>query len=284
LTLFTDARDWQSAQASVPELQRRGIDRQLVTRDQAFAIEPALRPLGNALQGAVYAASDESGDAHVFCERLADACAKRGVVFRLATTVLGMSIDDKTNQAVGVRVAQSSSADFDNETLTADAFVVCLGSHTPLLTRPLGIDLPIFPAKGYSVTLPVIDPSKAPTVSLTDEAEKLVFSRLGDRLRVAGTAELCGFDRSIDADRCAHIAQRAAALFPDALDTARAIPWAGLRPATPSGVPTIGRTRFSNLFLNSGQGTLGWTLACGSGQAIAKIINGEQPTIGFPFR
>ncbi len=167
--------------------------------------------------------------------------------------------------------------------LRADAYVVAMGAFSPLLLQPLGIHLPIYPAKGYSVTMPVADASKAHQVSLTDDGHKLVFSRLGDRLRIAGTAELNGYDRDLNPQRCQAIVRRVEALFPGAGDTSRAAFWTGLRPTTPSNLPVIGQSRLPNLFLNTGHGTLGWTHACGSGKSIARIISGLAPELDFAF-
>jgi D-amino-acid dehydrogenase len=167
--------------------------------------------------------------------------------------------------------------------LRADAYVVALGSMSPLYTRPLGIRLPIYPAKGYSVTMPVRDATRAFQVSLTDDEYKIVFSRLGDRLRIAGTAELNGYDRDLNRVRCEALVRRTEELFPGAGDTERAQYWTGLRPATPSNVPIIGRSKLRNLYLNTGHGTLGWTHACGSGKSIARIVSGLKPEVEFPF-
>jgi D-amino-acid dehydrogenase len=168
-----------------------------------------------------------------------------------------------------------------------------MGSVSPLLAQPLGLRLPIYPAKGYSVTMPVKDAAKAHQVSLTDDEYKLVFSRLtapatetapaSDRLRIAGTAELNGYDRDLNRVRCEAIVRRVEELFPGAGDGERAQFWTGLRPATPSNVPLIGRTRVGGLFLNTGHGTLGWTHACGSGKSIARIITGLKPEVNFAF-
>ncbi|HET9351523.1 MAG TPA: FAD-dependent oxidoreductase, partial [Burkholderiales bacterium] len=168
----------------------------------------------------------------------------------------------------------------------ADAYVVALGSYSPLLLAPLGIRIPVYPLKGYSVTLPLgpAELDAAPTVSLSDEARKIVISRLGNRLRAAGTAELAGYDTSVNALRCAAIARRIRELFPALGAVTTVETWAGLRPATPSNVPLIGRTKFRNLFLNTGHGTLGWTLACGSGAALAELVSGRRPAVEFPFR
>ena len=174
--------------------------------------------------------------------------------------------------------------------LYADAYVMAMGSFSPLLMKPLGINLPIYPAKGYSVTLPVKDASMAHQVSLTDDEFKLVFSRLTpvngegiDRLRIAGTAEFNGYDRDLNRIRCEAIVRRVEQLFPGAGDTTQASFWSGLRPATPSNVPLIGKSKLPNLYLNTGHGTLGWTHACGSGKSIARIVSGLAPEVDFAF-
>jgi D-amino-acid dehydrogenase len=169
------------------------------------------------------------------------------------------------------------------ETLAGDAFVVALGAYSPLLTRPLGIDLPVYPAKGYSATLAVADADRAPRVSLTDDEAKIVISRLGERLRVAGTAELSGWSTDLNPVRCEALVRRVESFFPDACDWERPEYWAGLRPSTPSNVPLVGATRIPNLWLNTGHGTLGWTMACGSGAALADLISGRRPDVDFAF-
>ena len=171
--------------------------------------------------------------------------------------------------------------------IVGDAYVLAMGSLSPIYAAPLGIRLPIYPAKGYSVTLPVKDASKAHQVSLTDDEFKLVFSRYtaddGDRLRIAGTAELNGYDRDLNRVRCEAIVRRVEQLFPGAGDTTNAQFWTGLRPATPSNVPLIGKTKIPNFFLNTGHGTLGWTHSCGSGKSIARIVSGLKPEVDFAF-
>jgi D-amino-acid dehydrogenase len=170
-----------------------------------------------------------------------------------------------------------------DSTMTADAYVVALGSYSPLLTGPIGLYLPIYPAKGYSASVPVADPALAPTVSLTDDSAKIVFSRLGDRLRIAGTAELSGYSTDLNPVRCEALTRRAREMFPGAGDYDRATFWTGLRPSTPSNVPLIGKTKYPNLFLNTGHGTLGWTMACGSARALADIISKKKPEVDFRF-
>ena len=173
----------------------------------------------------------------------------------------------------------------DGERFDADAYAVSLGSYSPLVLAPLGIHIPVYPLKGYSITLPLgaAQPRDAPSVSLTDEAHKIVISRLGDRLRAAGTAELTGYDTSVNPARCEAIVKRVRELFPRLARVEEIETWAGLRPATPSNVPLIGRTRVRNLFLNTGHGTLGWTLACGSGRALADLVSGRRPEVPFRF-
>ena len=169
------------------------------------------------------------------------------------------------------------------EVLRADAYVAALGSHTPHLVGPLGVSCPVYPAKGYSATFKIIDEAAAPGFSLTDSAHKVVYTRLGNRLRMAGTAELSGYDLSLNTRRCQSMTAQARELFPSALDFDQVDYWAGLRPSTPSNVPLIGLTRIPNLYLNTGHGTLGWTMGVGSGRALADLISGQRPEPEFPF-
>jgi len=167
--------------------------------------------------------------------------------------------------------------------LKADKYLLCMGSYSPMLVKDLGVDLLIYPAKGYSATLQIDDASKAPQVSLTDDEYKLVFSRLGDKLRIAGTAELNGYSTELNDVRCKAITRRVMELFPGMANPDNAVYWTGLRPATPSNVPYIGLSKIPNLYLNTGHGTLGWTHSCGSGRSIASIMNGKQPELDFAF-
>ena len=197
--------------------------------------------------------------------------------FLYNTQILALNSDGARITGVHIRDEQAE------QTLTADDYVLALGSYSPQLVKPLGIDLLIYPAKGYSATYPIINPAQAPQVSLTDDEFKLVFSRLGNRLRVAGTAELNGYSIELNELRCNAITRRVMQLFPDAVDISQVQYWTGLRPATPSNVPYIGRSKIANLFLNTGHGTLGWTHACGSGRALADIMVGQQPQVDFAF-
>ena len=248
------------------------------TPDECVALEPALARAKHLLTGGSYTETDESGDAYEFTVGLAKRCAQRGVRFDFDVDIKGFSVNN--GKISNVRI---QGKDGRPDTVGADAYVLALGSYSPLLARPLGIDLPIYPLKGYSVTMPVKNAAAAWTVSLTDDAQKLVFSRLGDRLRIAGTAELNGYNTEINRVRCEAIVKRTLELFPGAGDPAKAQFWAGLRPATPSNIPCIGRTKYPNLFLDTGHGTLGWTFACGSGRALADIVSGRKAEVDFAF-
>jgi D-amino-acid dehydrogenase len=242
------------------------------TPDECIAIEPALAPARKLLIGGTWYPTDESGDAHKFTTELAKLCAAKGVHFDFGVAIQGLETGN--GRITGVKTTQGSSID-------ADAFVLALGSYSPLFARPIGIDLAIYPLKGYSVTLPVKDPAAAWTTSLSDDARKLVLSRLGDRLRIAGTAELNGYDTAINRVRCDAIVERVMQLFPQAGDASQATFWAGLRPATPSNIPYVGKSRYPNLFLNTGHGTLGWTFACGSGRILADVVSGRRPEVAL---
>jgi D-amino-acid dehydrogenase len=297
LHYYTSRAEFEAAREATALMRRHGLDRVVMTTDEALAIEPALAPAAARIVGATYSPSDESGDAHLFTVRLAELAKGLGVRFRTGCTIQGLRASEKGVTGVvvdegdatlrprgvqgdasplGRRVASPSS-------ISGDAYVVALGAYSPLLTRPLGIDIPVYPAKGYSATLAVADPARAPTVSLTDDEAKIVISRLGERIRVAGTAELSGWSTDLNPVRCESLVKRVSSIFPGACDWSRPEYWAGLRPATPSNVPLVGRTRIPNLWLNTGHGTLGWTMACGSGSALANLMGGREPGVRFAF-
>jgi D-amino-acid dehydrogenase len=278
LHFATDGHDFEVLARSAEAVRALGIDRQVKSAPECLALEPALKDSQDPVTGGVYTPGDESGDACRFTQELARLAARRGVRFRFDSSV--KAIDVTGEEVSGVRLEN------EQQELNADAYVVALGSYSPLLLRPLGIRIPVYPLKGYSITLqlgPEHDDA-APSMSLTDEAHKIVISRLGTRLRAAGTAELTGYDTAVSRVRCAAIAQRVRELFPGLGGITAHESWTGLRPATPDNVPIIGRTRLRNLFLNTGHGTLGWTLACGSGRALADLVSGRQPEIPFRFR
>ena len=278
LHYYTDAAEFDQACRAAGLMRSLGLEREIRTAAEAVALEPALAAAQARIVGATYTAADESGDAHAFTRNLAALAARAGVAFRY-----GHAVQAVLGSAQGVAGVVVRPGEGPEQTLTADAYVVALGSHSPRFTRPLGVSIPVYPAKGYSATLEVADAARAPTVSLTDEAAKLVMSRFGNRWRVAGTAELAGYSTELNPVRCQAMIRRVREIFPGAADYDRAVFWAGLRPATPSNVPLVGRTRIGNLYLNTGHGTLGWTLGAGSGKALADILSGRAPDVNFNF-
>jgi len=282
LNIYTSAAEFDAARAPARIMREHGCEIRLLDANEVLRVEPALAQTQQQIVGGSYAPQDESGDAHRFTRELAALATARGARFRFGCTI--QSLLGAGGMVEGVRVAATAEdAMVREEVLRADAFLVCLGSYSPLLLRPLGLRLNMYPAKGYSATLPIGDVAKAYSVSLTDSEHKIVFSRLGDRLRVAGTAEFNGYDTSLNPVRCEVLVRRLLQLFPGIADPAAAQFWTGLRPSTPSNLPYVGRTRYANLFLNTGHGTLGWTQACGSGRAIADIISERQPDVDFAF-
>lgn len=277
LHFYTSEQEFAEALEPAKIMREFGCDRHVISTQQAIALEPALASIQHQIAGATYTAADESGDAHQFTQNLASLCAAQGVQFLYNSSIVALNSDGQ--KITGVR----TKSDQGEQTFTADNYVLALGSYSPQLVKPLGLDLLIYPAKGYSATFPIIQADKAPSVSLTDDEFKLVFSRLGDRLRVAGTAELNGYSTELNEVRCKAITRRVMQLFPDVVDIDRVHYWTGLRPATPSNVPYIGHSKIANLWLDTGHGTLGWTHACGSGRALADIVAGQKPEVDFAF-
>ncbi|WP_415036569.1 D-amino acid dehydrogenase [Azonexus sp.] len=277
LHLYTSRQDMAASLGARQVMARHGLAREMLDVAACLELEPALAPAAHLLVGGDYTASDESGDAHRFTQALAAHSAAAGVEFCYDTHIERLATAGGRIAGVVTRGPQGASL------RTADAYVLALGSESPLLLRPHGVHLPVYPAKGYSATLPLANPDSAPYVSLTDDAYKLVFSRLGNRLRIAGTAEFNGYNRELDPLRCHALLRRTRQLFPKLEIAGEADFWCGLRPATPSNLPLIGRSRLSNLWLNTGHGTLGWTLACGSGAALSDLIAGKRPSPDFPF-
>lgn len=278
LHFYTNPQEFEGAEGPAAQMRALGCDRRVISADEAVKLEPALAHIRPQLAGATYTAEDESGDANQFARELVKRCEQDGVQFLMSHTITAL-------REVGSEIDHVEATDSEGrfQRIKADAYVLAMGSLSPLYAKPLGIELPIYPAKGYSVTMPVKDARMAHQVSLTDDEYKLVFSRLGDRLRIAGTAELNGYDRDLNRVRCEAIVRRVEELFPGAGHLDQAQFWTGLRPATPSNVPIIGRSKVKNLFLNTGHGTLGWTHACGSGKSIARIVSGLQPEVNFAF-
>lgn len=270
LHFYTNPRDFEHALPQATLMTSAGCQRIVKSAAECVAIEPALAGAVSPVVGGVFTPDDESGDAYKFVGQLATHCAARGVEFRYGLAV--NALHETGGRITGVDLA-------GGEVLRPDVVVVACGSYSARLLRPLGLRIPVIPAKGYSITISLEEAAPAPIVSLTDDECKLVISRLGNRLRVAGTAEFTGYDTSVSPARCAVIVRRVRALFPQ-LSLDRGVEyWAGLRPATPGNVPLIGVSRLPNLFVNTGHGTLGWTLACGSGRLLADIVAGRAPEV-----
>jgi D-amino-acid dehydrogenase len=282
LHFYTNQKDFEDSLAAAKLMRDLGCPRNSIDADEVIRIEPALGSIRSKIVGGDYTATDESGDVYKFTTGLARKAADSGVNFQFNTSITRL-LSEGSGASAKISGVEIIDADGRHKILRADSFVLAMGSFSVPLVKPLGIDLMIYPGKGYSATYKIKNPEVAPSVSLTDDGYKLVVSRLGDRLRVAGTCELNGYTRELNTTRCEAITRRTRELFPDACDYANPIYWTGLRPLTPSNVPYIGKTKFSNLFLNTGHGTLGWTMGCGSGRAIAEIVSGRLPEVDFAF-
>ena len=282
LHYYTDEAEFASAIRAAALMRETGLDRDVKNAAECLQIEPALAHTRRPIVGGTYTSTDESGDAMKFTQVLAEKCQQIGVRFQYNTDILGLVPEG--DRVSGVAVSQQTAGPREHAILSADAVLVSLGSYSPLLLRPLGITLDVYPAKGYSATIPVREGDVAPSVAMTDDGCKIVFSRLGDRLRVAGTAEMNGYNLDLTPVRCRALIERTREIFPLAGDFDAAEFWAGLRPSTPSNLPYIGRAGcFGNLWLNTGHGTLGWTEAVGSGCAVAELMAGRKPEVDFPF-
>ena len=287
LHFFSSQQDFDAGAAGAEVMRRHGVDRRVLSRDEVLAIEPALRSHASHIAGGTYTPSDESGDARVFTQELAKRCAARGVRFLYGHDVTGFASSGRTVDSVTVQCRTSRR----RETLAADNFVAAMGSYTaPVLREAFGqcgMALNIYPAKGYSATLKLKRPQDASVVSMIDDARKVAISRLGDTVRIAGTAELAGYDTSLDTPtarvRCQALVERYEQLFPGVADTSEPNYWTGLRPSTPTNIPYIGRSPMHNLWVNAGHGTLGWTHGAGSGRALAELMSGRRPALDFGF-
>lgn len=269
LVLYRGAREFDAALQERTLLETLGVPTVVLDRAGCVAQEPALEPESGQLAGGILYPGDELGDCRQFTEQLAEHARAAGVEFHTDTTVLALETrNDRIDRVLT-----------DRDPLRADAFVLACGSYSPLLVRPLGIRLPVYPVKGYSITVPITNPAAAPQGTITDEGFKTVITRLGSRLRAAGTAELAGYNLDIRERRLDTLRHVVRQLFPDAGDLKLAEGWTGLRPMTPDNPPVLGVTAYRNLFLNTGHGTLGWTMACGSGRVLADIVSGRNPDI-----
>jgi D-amino-acid dehydrogenase len=269
LQLFRTQKQLDAIGADTRVLEAFGVPHEVLDTAGCAVTEPALALVPGKYVGGLRLPGDETGDAHLFTQRLAAMAAAAGVTFRYGITVKALETD--AGVVTGVVTDQGR--------VTADRYVVALGSYAPALLRPLKVHVPVYPVKGYSLTLPVTDEAAAPVSTVMDETFKVAITRLGDRIRVGGTAELAGFSLALRKPRRDTLAHSVSDLFPRGGDLAKASFWTGLRPMTPDGTPVVGGTRYANLFLNTGHGTLGWTMACGSGRLLADLVTGRKPDI-----
>ena len=269
LQLFRTQAQLDGTAADIAILQRYGVAFELLDRDGCIRHEPALARVRDKFVGGLRLPGDETGDCFKFTQNLAALAVQRGVQFRYGTRI----------ERLQFAKAQIDGVVTDAGTLKADAYLVALGSHSPLLLKPLGIRIPVYPVKGYSITVPITDAAGAPESTVMDETHKVAVTRLGERIRVGGTAELAGYTLKLHEARRATLAHVVTDLFPNGGDVSRAEFWCGLRPMTPDGTPVVGGTRLKNLFLATGHGTLGWTMAAGTGRVMADVISGRAPQI-----
>jgi D-amino-acid dehydrogenase len=269
LRLFRDEAALAAAKRSAADVGKVGISYRLLDADQCVLLEPALASARKKIAGGIHFPDDESGDAFKFTSALAEICRDAGVDFRFGVRI--EAIDTAGDVVSGIMT--------DAGRLEAEHYLVALGSESAALLRPLGIKVPIYPVKGYSVTVPLDGWNAAPTVPLADDGRKMGIVRLGDRLRLAGTAEFTGFDTSLNPARGANLIAVLQDLFPDCPTTDQGQHWTGLRPMTPDGIPILGASSYRNLYLNLGHGHLGWTMACGSAKVLADLMAGAVPDI-----
>jgi D-amino-acid dehydrogenase len=267
--LFRTQAQVDAAAKDIAVLERSGVPYELLDRDGIARVEPALEKVRHKLAGALRLPNDQTGDCQLFTTRLAELAVKLGVEFRFGQRIERLDVaGDRLN---GVWI--------DGKLETADQYVLALGSYSPQLLRPLGIQAPVYPLKGYSLTVPIVDAGMAPTSTILDETYKVAMTRFDDRIRIGGMAEIAGYDLTLDPRRRETLEMLVNDLYPRGGDLAQATFWTGLRPATPDGTPIVGATPVRNLFLNTGHGTLGWTMACGSGRLLADLMSRKRPQI-----
>ncbi len=269
LQLFRAQKQLDAAGKDIEVLRAFGVPYQLLDREACLPYEPALAAVKDKFVGALRLPGDETGDCFMFTQKLAAIAQAAGVRFRWRVTV----------KALQYEAGHVTGALTDAGQVAADCTVVALGSYSPLLVKPLGIDLPVYPVKGYSITVPVVDAAYAPESTVMDETHKVAVTRLGDRIRVGGTAELAGYSLAMREARRETLEHVVTDLFPRGGDVSRASFWAGLRPMTPDGTPVIGPSGLSGLWLSTGHGTLGWTMAAGSGRLLADWISERATAI-----
>lgn len=269
LQLFRTQKQVDGAAKDIEVLRADGVPFEVLDRDACIAAEPGLAAARDKIAGGLRLPGDETGDCFKFTNALSVMAEQLGVTFRY-----GVSIDGLESEGGRIAAVRTSEG-----RITADAFVVALGSYSPFLVAAFGMKLPVYPVKGYSITVPITDESRAPVSTVMDETHKIAITRLGDRIRVGGMAEIAGFDLSLNPKRRATLEHSVEDLFGGAGDQSKATFWTGLRPMTPDGTPVVGRSTIPNLFLNTGHGTLGWTMAAGSGRVVADIVSGKRTEI-----
>ena len=270
LQVFRTQKQLDGSASDIAVLKQYGVPYELLDPAGCVAAEPALARVREKLVGGLRLPGDETGDCFKFTQALARLAEGLGVRFRYGVTIQGLRREG--GKIAGVLTSEGE--------LKADAYVLALGSYSPLLLRQVGLNIPVYPIKGYSITVPVADADAAPVSTVMDETFKVAVTRLGDRIRVGGTAEISGYDLTLREARRETLVHTVTDLFPQGGHIEQASFWCGLRPMTPDGTPVIGPTPYSNLFLNTGHGTLGWTMSCGSGRVMADIISGRKPDIG----
>ncbi|MBC7719699.1 MAG: D-amino acid dehydrogenase [Chitinophagaceae bacterium] len=307
LHYYTTQKSFDTAGSAAQLMGKYGVNRRVVSTAELLTIEPAFAQFAHRVVGGTYTASDESGDARVFTQALAERCAQRGATFLYGHRVTGLEKIGNTIQSIAVKACNTPAlavSGHESMHLKADAFVVACGSYSAPLLRTVGVNLPIYPGKGYSASFKLLKPDLAPYVSTIDDEVKCAMSRLGQPasggnndsgafLRVAGTIEVGGYDLSLNTPlaqaRCRMLAKRVEEVLPGVCDTRTEAEggqphfWTGLRPATPTNIPYIGKTKIGKLWVNAGHGTLGWTHGAGSGKALAELISGQTPEMAFKF-
>lgn len=269
LQLFRTQAQLDGVGSDIDVLKSYGVAYELLDRDGCIRAEPALAAVREKFVGGLRLPGDETGDCRMFTERLAALAVEQGVTFHYSTEV--SNITTAAGEITSVRTSTGE--------LSADVYVMALGSYSPLMLRRIGIRIPVYPIKGYSITVPIVDAAGAPESTVMDETYKVAITRLGDRIRVGGTAEVAGYNLTLYPSRRSTLEHSVSDLFGRGGDLSRATFWTGLRPMTPDGPPVVGATSYKNLYLNTGHGTLGWTMACGSGRVLADQLSGRVPEV-----
>lgn len=269
LQVFRDQKQLIAIEKDIRLLEESGVRFELMNVEQCIRQEPGLAPVQDKLVGGLYLPDDATGDCYTFCQQLTELAKQHGVRFEFDTDI--QAIEHQGKEITGIKTNKG--------TLKADRYVVALGSYSKALLAPLDIHIPVYPVKGYSLTVPILDADFAPVSTVMDETYKVALTRFDERIRVAGTAELAGFNPDIPQGRKDTIEMVVRDLFPKGGDYSQIEFWTGFRPMTPDGTPIIGATAYHNLFTNTGHGTLGWTMACGSGQLLADLISQGQGKI-----